>query len=1413
MRVLYLLLLLPFTLFAQPKGWQELTISDGLSQGMIFDLKQDQKGFMWVATKDGLNRYDGYNFTVFTHDPYNEFSLSDNTCSALLVDHGGRLWIGTLTQGLNLFDAQTQRFYHIDISDRDSPNAGNYEVRFLAEDPDGNIWVNTDQDKLIKITLPEPLKTEFPNQSNFTSQVRFSQLPLQGVKINGMAHHFRFEPDGRAIVGTTYGMYAFNWRHATHIRPVNRPAVEPARWIIVDDASQGDYWFSATVESIHGWYRGVHKTIALPKRYDSVVIRFVGANTVVVATVDYLWIMSPAELMATDGLTARNAFTTMPAGLFSLRAMIQDRTGNLWLGTAGYGLRTFNPRIKQFQTYFLNASVSYLYQDRQQRTYALQFTRYVPLDRRTGRVESIPAFSELKPEQQQRYLMQDRRGNFWVAYHDQLTREYYLMTYSADWKPLKKYPLPPNTGFGYYGNQIIEDRQGRLWIGATNGKLLRFDPLTEVFQTISYGHLLPRSGAETETYALYFDQAGTLWIGTQKGLIRAQNPLTKPVFTLYKNSKTNRRSLSNNFVSCVIDDPNEPARYLWVSTKGGGLERLDKQTRTDGEAGTPDRPPQPNQFTHFTEAQGLPNKVVYGMLADQFGNLWMSTNRGLAQFNPKTLKFRSYTKADGLQDDEFNTGSYFKTASGELLFGGVNGLNAFRPGAVTGKNGPAPSVHIVDLKVNNEPLVVGGADGILTKRIEYIPQLNVAHDQNGLTFEFAVMDYTNAPKNRFRYRLDGIDQNWVEAGTNRFANYAQLPDGTYTLHVMGSADGEVWSKPVELAIRINPPFYRTWWAYLFYLVALTALAWQFYRFQKQRWQLEQRVVFEQQAAGRLAELDALKTQFFANISHEFRTPLTLILGPIEQAVQEYAHDARFPLIQRNAQRLLSLINQLLDLSKLEAGQLRPEPEPGDLAGFFRILASSFTSLAESRKVRFIFVQNESERQALFDRDKLEKIVSNLLSNAFKFTPSGNEVKMTVHYPRLGQSGVLQCTIEDTGIGIAPQYLPYIFERFYQGPVRTVEGQTNHDGGDAAYRPRPYEGTGIGLALVHELVKVIGGSIDVVSTENVGTTFIVTMPVSDVLPARGTASPANANVPAEKSPQISSGMPVLSVPQTDSTEPDGLSSTSENVLLIIDDNDDIRAYVRSVFAADYQIIEAVDGQDGLEKATASLPDIVICDLMMPRLDGFGFCRALKTGEATSHIPVVMLTAKATVEDRIEGFDLGADDYLTKPFYRAEIQARVRNLVSQRQRLFQRFAARATPQTTPAPTETRAVAGQPEPAKPALLAAEQKFLDRLKAVVLQHLDNTEFTVETLAEAVNMSRAQLHRKLRAVANTTPTDFIRHIRLAHAAQLLQAGDQSVTQVAYAVGFDNLSYFAKVFQERYGVLPSQWGKESASSA
>ncbi|QIP16077.1 response regulator [Spirosoma aureum] len=1350
--VFFLFILIPFTLFAQPKGWQELTISNGLSQGMIFDLKQDQKGFLWIATKDGLNRYDGHNFKAFTHDPYNDYSISDNACSALLLDRHGRLWIGTLNKGLNLYDDRTQRFYHITLGDQSPTKANNYEIQLLDEDPEGNIWVSTSVGGSFKIQLPASLQHGFPDQANFTKQIQLISLRLSSDQINQPHFHFSFKANGQGITGVDNGVYAFNWRKPASFSKLNLFVGEtPTIFEIYEDPIQ-DFLFVSTSQQIKCWHRGHSKTITLPNSSSyGVRIKPIDKNTLAITTVSHLWLLSASQLFAKDSLTIGDSFVEFPPNLFAITTVLQDRTGNIWAGTSGYGLRKFNPRVKQFHSYLPKTSLSQLFVDRQGRTYARYQFAYGQLDRSTDRL--LPFLDERLPEadRRQRNIMQDRQGIFWVSNTHFKTHEHHLFKFSSTWQLLKKYPLPAGIEFGFWVNQTLEDPSGNLWIGAMKGKLLRFNPQTETFQVFSY-----LAQNETETYALLREPDGSFWIGTQQGLIKADHLLTKPTYVYYRNSTTNRQSLSNDFVSSLANDPSDPARYLWVGTKGGGLERLDKKT---------------GQFEHFTEVQGLPNKVIYGILTDSFGHLWLSTNRGLSQFNPRTKQFRNYTQKDGLQDDEFNTGSFFKTASGELLFGGVNGLNSFRPSELAGASQSIPNVNIIGLKVNNKSVEAGGSDDLLTQGIEYARQLDLSHDQNLLTFEFGLMDYTNSDNNRYRYRLEGIDNDWVEAGTNRFANYAQLPGGKYVLAVMGSADGEVWSKPVELLIRIHPPFYRTWWAYLLYAIIIAMVGWQLYRFQTQRLLLEQQVVFEQKEASRLSELDALKTQFFTNISHEFRTPLTLILGPLSNRKNKLLNEPELSMMERNGHRLMTLINQLLDLSKLEAHELTAESEPGDIASFFRIMASSFSSLADSRSIQFSFAQSRSTYWVNFDRDKLEKIVTNLLSNAFKFTPNGHTVRMDVTYQNEGKAGFVTLRIEDTGIGIDSANLPKIFDRFYQ-----VDSKYN----------RNYEGTGIGLALVNELVKVLQGSISVTSTESMGTTFTVRLPLvvlDESEHAPPVTTPPTANLSQRVPGPTASGTPIPTLVQEQALAP-------ENVLLIIDDNADIRTYIRHIFEADFQVIEAEDGQDGLEKATAVTPTIVICDLMMPRLDGFGFCRILKSQEATSHIPVVMLTAKATLEDRLEGFELGADDYLTKPFNADEIRVRVRNLLDKQERLRHYFSHNLILSKTP-----------PIPIR----SQEETFLQKVREIIDRHLDDSSFGVDQLSQHMHLSSSQLLRKLKALTSLTTVEFLRQYRLERAAVLLAERSGTVSDVAYQVGFESLPYFTKVFQEQFGVLPSEY--------
>lgn len=1314
-----------------------MSIAEGLSQGMVYDLMQDKEGFIWAATKDGLNRYDGYNFKVYTNDPYNPFSISGNTCTSLLQDTKGRIWIGTEKDGLNLFDSRTQKFYHAQIADRNQQNAGNYSIINIKEDTRGNIWIITDKpDKIYTIAN----NTNFPSQADFSASVQKAVFNNKPVIFLSDGHFLRSQHSY-----SLFQQYTTHPSANTILTTLDRIGTP-----ILQD-KKGRFWVFRE-DKIECWDKtGVKKINTVLEK--TIIPNLLADGSIIITNKENLWIFDPDSLLKLTTLEAKSAFAAIPNSRNITRA-IQDNSGNLWLGTGGFGLLKFNPLTRQFRAFLPDHSPAMLWQDQQGRTYIhANFNptyQYFQLNTNENTLVPLPIKIADKAYVHQ-YLMQDKIGNFWVMYGIIGRFEKFLAKYSKDWQFIKEYPIPESELIrGTFKLKILEDEKGNIWLGMTDGNLWRLNPADEKFTAFSFKPLLPQNGSTVETFAMYQDINHTLWIGTQKGLIKVSQLQEQPQFIIYKNSTRDRKSLSNDFVSGMIDDPLQPQKYLWVSTKGGGLERLDKQNNT---------------FEHFTEKQGLPNKVVYGVLVGDDKNLWLSTNRGIARLNPKTLIFSNFNKSDGLQEDEFNTDSYFKGPTGQLLFGGINGINIFRASEINSANS-IPEVKLIGLKVNNKVVEPSDENSIIDTAIEYLQKLDLAHDENLLTLEFGLMDYTNSVKNRFRYQLKGIDKDWIDAGTNRFANYAQLPSGNYTFQVMGTTNGEVWSKPLELSIRVKPPFYATWWAYLLYFILISYIIYRFYQNQLNRVRLQTQLLYKDKEAERLTELDTIKTQFFTNISHEFRTPLTLLLGPIGTLLTKYPQETVLPMMQRNAYRLLNLINQLLDLGKLESKEMQLNLQSGDLAKFIGILASSFSSLAENKQISFEVDIQPKSYITDFDADKIEKILTNLLSNAFKFTPKGGRISLVAeHSGASADKHTESCwkiILTDSGIGIAPDKLDKIFDRFYQ-----VESNTS----------RNYEGTGIGLALVKELVKIMRGEIRVESTLGKGSTFFVEIPFARM-------ETADVLTDFQVSKQLFNK--VNSTAEIRGNKPDENLQT----ILLVEDNEDLRLYIRSVFEETYQVIEAVDGQDGLEKALELNPDLIISDLMMPRMDGFEMCRQLKSDEKTSHIPIIMLTAKAEVQHRIEGFNLGADEYLIKPFNRAEIVARVQNLLEKQARLqafFSQYIVTLQPDTKRA------------------LSVEEAFLLKIKQITETHLSDSGFGVEQFSREIGMSQSQLLRKMKAISNKTVIEFLKDYRLERAAQLIRQKTGTVAEIAFEVGYENPSYFTKSFQDKFGVLPSEY--------
>ncbi len=823
-------------------------------------------------------------------------------------------------------------------------------------------------------------------------------------------------------------------------------------------------------------------------------------------------------------------------------------------------------------------------------------------------------------------------------------------------------------------------------------------------------------------------------------------------------------------VRTICEDPRNPGQALWIGTAGGGLNHFDMQTE---------------QFTHFTEKDGLPNDVVYGILIDSSNNLWMSTNKGLSRFNPTTGEFRNFDASDGLQSNEFNTGAYFKSQSGEMFFGGIKGLSYFQPSRVV-DNPHIPAVVITGFRISNKPVSPEEHPAILNSDIAEAREIFLTYRENIISFEFAALDYSAPERNQYAYMLEGFNEDWIDNGATRTATFTNLPAGDYVFRVKAANNDNVWNESgAALRVHVAPPPWKTWWAYSLYGLAILGLLYGFRRYEMNRIRLKNDLAFEQVKIEQLHHLDEMKSRFFANISHEFRTPLTLILGQIESLMTSIsaAKDQRkLEVANRNARRLLGLINQLLDLSKIEAGGMTLHATRQNLVGFVKQVVYSFELMAEQRRITLQFSTERDDMPVRFEPDKMEKVFSNLLSNAIKFIPPGRDGRITVECwaesgETAGQPEMAVVSVSDTGVGIAPEQAAHVFDRFYQADL----SQT-----------RQFDGTGIGLALVKELVELHGGDVSVNSIVGKGSDFFVRLPL---------AGPAEISPPADDVQTPMTGERAIDA-ETLIGEVNGISppavekiapGNAKPIVLIVEDNPDIRAYIREQLENEFCTLEAGDGEAGISRALETIPDLIVSDVMMPKVDGYQLCQTLKKDEKTSHIPIVMLTAKADLQDKIAGLETGADAYLLKPFSARELLAQVRNLIHLRRELRERFRGVTVI----------------KPAEVAVTPVDQAFLEKALAAIDREMSRPGFSVEALAEEIGMSVSQLNRKLNALIDQPAGQLIRSQRLQRAADLLRQQAGNVAEICYKVGFSDQANFTRAFKKQFGVSPSAYKKHA----
>lgn len=1348
--------------YTQQLKFRHLTIDNGLSQNAVYSILQDSQGFMWFGTKDGLNRYDGRNFVVYQHNPFDTTTISDSFVKKMYKDSRGRIWTGSLSGEINVFYREAEIFQRISLLSDTGEKINSNEITEITEGPDGTMWIGTIGDGLLNIFVEEN------NENSFTFKQYLNDLNNDQSLSSNVVSSLLIDENGTLWVGTDNGLNKFHADSELFTRSYFETKHQDA------PRSSGDYKICSMHLSQEGneFWIGTQSGIVkfdqhsgnyefYPHQYEVNLYGWGSVNLIAEDKRGHFWLGTAVGLMRFDPSTKQYTYyqhdPLNPQSLSHnlISSLLIDNTDILWAGTSGLGINILDFKASRFPTLvrtpdpssrITGFSIRSILEDTSGDVWISADVLY-RWDRETGTLKSF----ENSPDRIDDFgntdaysMIQATDGNLWTASprglfrHDPVSKETRLYSHTIE----------VNEGIFYPEvNAVFEDRDSSIWIATRNHFSKMLDKEAGTFQHYQYNS--SEISNDTPRPIIFQDLDGIFWIGTSDGLVRFDSSANEHI--TYRNDSSDSNSLSNNHIKSILEDPVQPETTLWIGTSGG-LNKFNYRTDT---------------FEHFTEDDGLPNEVVYGILPDDDGNLWLSTNKGLSRFNPQTKTFRNFDVRDGLQSNEFNTGAYFKSKSGELFFGGIGGLNYFYPNKIV-DNPNEPPVVLTGLKIGDKDISYRTDPELLQAAVSETGEVNLSYQNDVITFEFASLDFSSPDKNQYAYKLDGYNDDWIYSGNLGSATYTNLPHGEYTFRVKGSNNDGLWNEEgLSLAVIISPPWWRTWWAYGMYTILLLNGLYLLRRYELNRFNLENQLEIERIQTDTLRNLDQLKSHFFANISHEFRTPLTLIIGQIETLLERNVsrvEKQKLKSVNQNAERLLELINQLLDLSKLEAGKMQLDAEPQNIVSFLRNLLYSFESLAESKNISLNFSSIRANILVKFEADKMEKVFSNLFSNALKFTEAGGRIDLSIQIP---DSKHVEIMIKDSGIGIPEERVDHIFDRFYQVDTSNT---------------RKHEGTGIGLSLAFELIKLHDGSITVTSKEKVGTEFKIQLPHEESLMTSQDGVINN---------QVATATPNPTKPAIFDFET--LLAEHEEIILIVEDNKDVRRFIREQLESDYKILEAGNGLEGIAMSQRTIPNLIITDLMMPEMDGYQFSQKIRSDEKTSHIPIIMLTAKAGLDPKIEGLEIGIDAYLTKPFHVKELQTRVKILIQQRKKLKKQFST----------------ATYFKPSAVAKSSVDQTFLKNAIDIIEKNFCNEDFRVEHFAESLNMSVSQLNRKLNALIDQPAGTFIRSLRLQRSAELLNHTDKTIAEICYEVGFNDQAYFSRAFKKQFGKSPSSYRKLS----
>ena len=1314
------------TIFCQAQSVEEhyyfknLSIRNGLSQNTVNAILQDRKGFMWLGTKDGLNRYDGLSFRKFKHDAANPRSIGNSFITSLYEDFNGNIWVGT-DAGVYIYYPEKEAFEEFDCQSLEKTRIER-SVSMIAGDKQGRVWIAVEAQGMFCYDARQKLLRNYP-LSEISSNIKC----------------FTFDSGGTLWLGFYGDGLYYSKDNLATVHPYGSPEDGKREFEggVITKIVQGNYnclyigSVKEGVSELNLTSGQVRNLLAIDESGESIFCR-----DLLPYSDNELWIGTESGIYIYNLRTAQ--FIHLRASLYdsyslsdnAIYALYKDREEGLWIGSY-FGGVDYYPR---------------------QYTY---FAKYYPKN----------IANSLHGKRVREFCRADD-GTLWIGTEDGGLNHFNPKTKEFHF-------FEPSAGFTNIHGLCMDG--SHLWVGTFSKGLRVIDTRTGVvLRTYTEGHT-PHSLNDNSIFSICRTSAGEIYLGTLFGLLRYNRTQDnfdcipelngKFVYDIKEDSYGNlwlatyangaycydvsarrwknyvfdaedEKSLPYDKVLSVFEDS---YRQIWLTTQGGGFCLFHPDTET---------------FTRYGLKDGLPNDVVYQIVEDDDRFLWLTTNNGLVRFDPKTMEMKVFSTANGLPTNQFNYRSGFKDEAGNIYLGSINGFVAFDPRTFA-ENRQVPAVAITDFLLFNKEVSVGETDSPLKSSITFSDKVVLTADQNSFSFRIAALSYQAPRMNKLMYKLEGFDEGWLTIGESPLVTYSNLGYGDYVFKVKASNSDGVWNEQeTSLHLSILPPFYLSGWAYCFYVLffmgCLVCVIFYFKRrnYRKQHRQME---MLEQEKER---EVYHAKIDFFTNVAHEIRTPLTLIKGPLENIILKKEVDSETKedlyIMKQNTERLLNLTNQLLDFRKTETRGFRLNFTECDVVAVLRETYFRFTSLAKQKGLDFILELPQECFMADVNQEALTKIISNLLNNGVKYASTYLRISLET------DEKVFHIRTFNDGEMIPDTMKEEIFKPF----VRLDK------------EDEVTTGTGIGLALSRSLAELHQGSLMMEKGEEVNC-FCLTLPVNQ---------DSTITLSAENVSQVEENSCGWEQEETDTKE-------KKPMILVVEDNPDMLAFIRKQLTTEYSVLTAMNGIEALAVLDNHYVNLVVSDVMMPQMDGFELCKTIKSDLSYSHIPVVLLTAKTNIQSKIEGLELGADAYIEKPFSVEYLLANISSLIHNREKLRQTFA------------KSPFVAANTM----ALTKADEEFIWKLNDIIQANLHNPEFSMEDMADAFKMSRSSFYRKIKGVLDLSPNEYLRLERLKQAAQLLKEGKSRVNEICYTVGFNSPSYFSKCFLKQFGVLPKDF--------